>query len=66
MDLKTNWNVFSKNREAIYGVAIISIIIFHFLKMWHHLIFQGGDLQVKFIIPLLVVLVLNFLYFCLV
>ena len=32
MDLKTNWNVFSKNRDAIYGVAIISIIIFHFFE----------------------------------
>ena len=32
MDLKTNWNVFSKNRDAIYGVAIISILIFHFFE----------------------------------
>ena len=34
MDLKTNWNVFSKNRDAIYGVAIISIIIFHFFEKY--------------------------------
>lgn len=67
MDLKTNWNVFSKNRDAIYGVAIISIIIFHFFEdVASSNISGGGDLQVKFIIPLLVVLVLNFLYFCLV
>lgn len=32
MDLKTNWNSFSKNRDAIYGVAIISILIFHFFE----------------------------------
>ena len=68
MDLKTNWNVFSKNRDAIYGVAIISIIIFHFFEDVASSNISGGgnDLQVKFIIPLLVVLVLNFLYFCLV
>ena len=67
MDLKTNWNVFSKNRDAIYGVAMISIIIFHFFEDVASSNISGGDdLQVKFIIPLLVVLVLNFLYFCLV
>lgn len=68
MDLKTNWNVFSKNRDAIYGIAIISIIIFHFFEDVVSSNISGGgyDLQVEFIIPLLVVLVLNFLYFCLV
>ena len=32
MDLKTNWNVFSKNRDAAYGVDIISILIFYFFE----------------------------------
>ncbi len=32
MDLKTDWNVFSKNRDAAYGVDIISILIFHFFE----------------------------------
>ena len=32
MNSKDNWNIFSKNRNAIYGVAIISIMIFHFFE----------------------------------
>lgn len=32
MDSKINWNIFSKNRNAIYGIAIISIMIFHFFE----------------------------------
>lgn len=32
MDLKTDWNVFSKNRDAVYGVDTISILIFHFFE----------------------------------
>lgn len=32
MDLKTDWNVFSKNRDAVYGADIISILIFHFFE----------------------------------
>lgn len=32
MDLKTNWSIFSKNRSSIYGVAIISIIIYHYFE----------------------------------
>lgn len=66
MDLKTNWNVFSKNRDAIYGVAIISIIIFHFFEDVASSNISGGRFAGEIIIPLLVVLVLNFLYFCLV
>ena len=32
MDLKTDWNVFSKNCDAVYGAAIISNLIFHFFE----------------------------------
>lgn len=32
MDLKTDWNVFSKNRDAVYGTAIISILAFLFFE----------------------------------
>lgn len=32
MNLKTNWGIFSKNRSSIYGVAIISIIIYHYFE----------------------------------
>ena len=32
MDLKINWEVFSRNRDTIYGVAIISIMVFHFFE----------------------------------
>ena len=31
-DSSINWNVFSKERNCIYGVAIISIMIFHFFE----------------------------------
>lgn len=32
MDLKTDWNVFSKNCDAVYGAAIISILAFLFFE----------------------------------
>lgn len=32
MDLKNNWGTFSRERNAIYGISIISIIIFHFFE----------------------------------
>lgn len=66
MDLKTNWNVFSKNRDAIYGVAIISIIIFHFFEDVASSNISGGRFAGEIYNTFVVVLVLNFLYFCLV
>lgn len=42
MVLKTNWNAFSKNRDAIYGIAIISIMIFHFFEDVASSDFLGG------------------------
>lgn len=32
MDLKTDWNVFSKNCDAVYGADIISIFAFLFFE----------------------------------
>lgn len=54
MVLKTNWNAFSKNRDAIYGIAIISIMIFHFFEDVASSDFLGGGehLQLKSIICL--------------
>lgn len=53
MGLKTNWNAFSKNRDAIYGIAIISIMIFHFFEDVASSDFLGGwHLQLEFIICL--------------
>ena len=42
--LKTNWNAFSKNRDAIYGIAIISIMIFHFYEDVASSDFLGGSI----------------------
>lgn len=42
MDLKTNWSIFSKNRSSIYGVAIISIIIYHYFEDVAALNLTGG------------------------
>ena len=51
--LKTNWNAFSKNRDAIYGIAIISIMIFHFYEDVASSDFlEGEHLQLKPIICL--------------
>ena len=51
--LKTNWNDFSKNRDAIYGIAIISIMIFHFYEDVASSDFLRGEhLQLKSIICL--------------
>lgn len=30
--LKTNWSVFSEERDVIYGISIISIMLFHFFE----------------------------------
>lgn len=27
-----NWKIFSDNRDVIYGIAIISIMIFHYVE----------------------------------
>lgn len=27
-----NWKIFSENRDVIYGIAIISIMIFHYVE----------------------------------
>lgn len=43
MNSKDNWNIFSKNRNAIYGVAIISIMIFHFFEDIANSNLSGGD-----------------------
>ena len=32
MGLRINWSIFSKNRNAIYGVSILSIMVFHFFE----------------------------------
>lgn len=32
LDLSDNWNMFSKNRNFLYSIAIISIIIFHYFE----------------------------------
>ena len=66
MDLKTNWSIFSKNRSSIYGVAIISIIIYHYFEDVAALNLTGGGSAryANYITLLLVVLELNFLYFC--
>lgn len=45
MDLKTNWSIFSKNRSSIYGVAIISIIIYHYFEDVAALNLTGGELR---------------------
>ena len=45
MDLKTNWSIFSKNRSSIYGVAIISIIIYHYFEDVAALNLTGGGLR---------------------
>lgn len=44
MNSKDNWNIFSKNRNAIYGVAIISIMIFHFFEDIANSNLSGGGL----------------------
>lgn len=46
MDLKTNWSIFSKNRSSIYGVAIISIIIYHYFEDVAALNLTGGLRQI--------------------
>ena len=32
MALKTNWSIFSEERDTIYGISIISIMLFHFFE----------------------------------
>ena len=27
-----NWKIFSENRDVIYGISIISIMIFHYVE----------------------------------
>lgn len=34
MALKTNWSIFSEERDTIYGISIISIMLFHFLRAY--------------------------------
>lgn len=47
MDWTNNWSVFSKERSALYGISILSIIIFHYFENLMLLIFRwnGEDFR---------------------
>lgn len=41
-DWTNNWSVFSKERNTLYGISILSIIIFHYFEDLNASDFRGG------------------------
>ena len=41
-DWTNNWSVFSKERNTLYGISILSIVIFHYFEDLNASDFSGG------------------------